>query len=97
MRYVWMFAKVVTFVLLLIFAVNNSQPVKLNFLYTYEWNLPLVIVLFMFFAAGVALGLMSLALSVFRLRNELKSARRELRVVQEQPLRSVDPVEDSLA
>ncbi len=97
MRYVWMFAKVVTFLLLLIFAVNNNQPVTLKFLGAYEWTLPLSIVLFMLFASGVALGLMSLALSVFRLRNELKSVRRELRVVQEQPLRSVDPVEDSLA
>lgn len=97
MRYVWIVAKVVIFVLLLIFAVNNSQPVTLNFALGYVWEMPLVIVLFIFFATGVALGLMALAFSIYRLRNELKTARRELRVAQEQPVRTAHPIEDSLA
>lgn len=97
MRYVWLTVKILVFLLLLAFAVNNRQLVEFHFLLGYAWEVPLIIVLFLFFAAGVALGLIACFMRLYRLRRELQQVRRELRALQDAPARAHPDIEDTLA
>lgn len=97
MRYIWLAAKTLVFLLLLAFAVNNRQVVEFRLLFNYGWDVPLIIVLFVFFALGAALGVMACYVRLYRLRRELQGARRELRALQDAPARSHPAIEDNLA
>ena len=69
--------RVVLFFVLLGFAVKNDQPVVLRYFFGYEWQASLVLVLFIFFAAGVGIGMFSALSKIFLQRREitrLKSA-----------------------
>lgn len=58
MRYFELAIKIVLFLLLLSFAAMNSDTVVLRYFLGTEWRAPLVLVLFVFFAAGLLLGLL---------------------------------------
>ena len=70
--------RVVLFIILLGFAVKNDQPVVLRYFFGYEWQSSLVLVLLIFFAAGVALGLFSALSKIFFLRREITRLKGEL-------------------
>lgn len=97
MRYIWLAAKIFVFLLLLAFAVNNRQVVEFRLLFDYGWDVPLIIVLFLFFSAGAVLGVMACFVRLYRLRRELQGLRRELRALQEVPARTHPNIEDNLA
>lgn len=97
MRYIWLAAKVLVFLLLLAFAVSNRHPVDFYFILGYAWNVPLIIILFLFFALGAALGLSACFMRLYRVRRELQALRRELRAVNEAPVRVHPNIEDTLA
>ena len=97
MRYIWLAAKITVFLLLLAFAVSNRQAVEFHFLLGYAWQVPLIIILFFFFALGAGLGVLACFARLYRLRRELQSVRRELRAVQEAPVRVHPNIEDTLA
>lgn len=78
MRALLWIVRLILFVLLLGFAVKNSDPVSLHFFFDSLWQAPLVIVILAFFAAGAALGALSLLGTIFQLRRDLSRARREL-------------------
>lgn len=81
---IWLL-RVALFVVLLGFAVKNSSVVTLHFFLDAAWQLPLVIVMLIFFSAGAAVGL-SAALGVFlRQRRELARLRKDLDVIERQP------------
>jgi putative membrane protein len=80
MRIVGWVLKFVVFVLLVGFAVKNTDPVVVRFYLGYEWTSPLVFVILVFFAAGAAFGLLSSAPFAFRHRREVRQLRRELQV-----------------
>lgn len=67
----------VVFLAILFVALQNSQPVTVSLLSFYTWQAPLVFVILVAFAAGVALGLLSAAIKVARLRRQLARTRRE--------------------
>ncbi len=73
---VWLL-RLMLFVLLLGFAVKNSNPVTLRFFFDLAWQLPLVAVLLIFFAAGTAVGVSAVLFSYLRQRREIARLRRE--------------------
>lgn len=97
MRYVWLAVKIIIFLILLAFAVNNSQAVELKLLMGYVWELPLIMIILIFFTLGVAFGLAAIAVTMFRLRRDLQAAKRELRAAKQNPERSAPDIEDTLA
>lgn len=78
MRALLWIVRLVLFVLLLGFAAKNSDPVSLRFFFDALWQAPLVIIILVFFAAGAALGALSLLGTIFQLRRDLSRARRDL-------------------
>jgi len=79
MRYVLWFARIVLFLLLLGFAMKNSEPVVVRYFFGQEWQGPLVFVLLICFCAGAALGIVAALGQIFRQRREIVELKRELR------------------
>ena len=79
MLYLNWLLRAAVFVLLLGFAVKNDQPVVMRYFFGYEWQASLVVVLLMFFAAGVGLGMLSGLSKVFLQGREIARLKSELR------------------
>jgi len=74
----WIFVTVV-FIALLFISLQNADPVTLRLFSLYEWQAPLVFVVLIAFASGVALGLLAGAIKVVRLKRQVARMRREHR------------------
>ncbi len=72
----WIFTAVI-FVALLFISLQNADPVTVRVFTFYTWQAPLVFVILIAFAAGVALGLLSAAVKVARLKRQMSRLRRE--------------------
>jgi uncharacterized integral membrane protein len=70
--------RVALFVVLLGFAVKNSSIVTLRFFLDAAWQLPLVAIMLIFFAAGTAVGIAAGFTSFLRQRREIARLRREV-------------------
>ena len=68
--------RLLVFSVLVIFAVQNTNPVILKLLPGQAWEAPLVIVLLLFFVGGALLGVLSLLTVVFRQRREIARLQR---------------------
>jgi putative membrane protein len=80
MRYFNWLWRLIIFIVLLGFAVKNDQPVTLRYFFNTEWHTSLVIVLLLFFAAGVAIGVLAMLLNLLQLRREISNLKRDIRV-----------------
>jgi len=69
--------RLVIFSFLLLFALQNTDPVNLNFIFGQIWQAPLVIVLLAFFAGGALLGVLSLLGVIYRQRREISRLKRQ--------------------
>lgn len=78
MRYLGLALKILIFVGVLGFALQNSQPVTVHYFLGYIWEAPLVVLLLAAFVLGALLGLLALLPALFRLRREQAKLRREL-------------------
>ena len=58
-RYLSWALRAVLFLLLLLFALKNTDPVTLRFFFSESWQLPLVLLLLIFFAFGAVLGVVA--------------------------------------
>jgi len=67
------------FLFLLAFALKNTDPITVSFFFDTSWQAPLIIVVLAFFAGGMALGVLALLGSIFRLRREVSRLKREPR------------------
>jgi uncharacterized integral membrane protein len=84
MRYLsWLF-KIILFLLLLGFAVKNTETVVLHYYLGYEWQAPLVLILLVFFCAGAAVGIVASLSYLFRQRREMLSLKREVRLKEQE-------------
>ncbi|MDR3429078.1 MULTISPECIES: LapA family protein [Silvimonas] len=92
MRYVYGLLKLIVFVVLLGFAMRNGASTSLRFFAGYEWTAPLSMILLVFFVVGVALGLLASFTRVVRMRRELVSLRKELRVRAAAPVATAEAV-----
>ena len=78
MRFLVWLLRAILFVLLLGFAVKNDQPVTLRYFFGYEWQASLVVILLVFFAVGVGIGVLTLLGNLFRQRREIAKLKRGL-------------------
>lgn len=78
MRFITGFFQLCIFIVLLGFALKNSQPVTVYYFFGYEWQSTLVIVMLLFFAVGVALGILATLGIWFRQRREISRLKREI-------------------
>lgn len=76
---VWV-VRLAVILVLVWFAVRNSQIVTLNGLPGQAWQTPLVFALLVAFVAGVAIGVFAWLPTVFRQRRELGKLRRSAAV-----------------
>ena len=81
MRYLLLILKFALFVLVLAFAVKNTDPVTVRYYFGGEWQAPLVFVLLVAFGAGIAAGLFAVLAQLIRQRREIAALKRELRQI----------------
>ena len=74
----WIIVAVV-FIALLYLSLQNSEKATLRFFNVAQWEAPLVVVVFIAFACGVAAGLLAGALRAARLKRQVNKLRREQR------------------
>ena len=79
MRYLLWLLKLALFVLILSFAVKNTDTVSVRYYLGYEWQAPLMLVLLVFFCLGAAVGIVASLTHVFGQRREIVALKRELR------------------
>jgi putative membrane protein len=71
MRYLNWLLRAVLFLALLGLALKNDQSVTLRYFLSYEWHTSLAIVLLIFFAAGVVIGIVAMFANVLQQRREI--------------------------
>ena len=75
--------RIALFLVLLLFAMSNTEPVTLRVWgANLVWSAPLVLFLLAFFAAGAALGLLAIVPTLFRQRREIGRLRRTIESTQ---------------
>ncbi len=79
MRYLSWLLGFVLFLLALGFAVKNSDTVVVHYYLGYQWQAPMVLVILVFFFAGVAAGVAASLGYLFRQRREIFFLKREMR------------------
>jgi lipopolysaccharide assembly protein A len=79
------------FVALLFISLQNAEPVTVRLFSLYSWQAPLVFVVLIAFAAGVALGLLTAVVKVARLSRQLSRLRREHRREAKAPVTHPQP------
>lgn len=79
MKYLLWFLRALLFLVLLGFAIKNTDPVAVRFYLGSAWEAPLVFVLLVAFVVGAAAGVMASLGVVFRKRREIAGLRKELR------------------
>ena len=79
MRIFFRLVKIAVFLLLLGFAVKNTDAVTIRYFLGVEWHAPLAFVLLVTFGLGIFAGILTNLLVAARLRRELLVLKRELR------------------
>jgi uncharacterized integral membrane protein len=79
MRFVRWLVGLVVFAGLLLLALQNAEPVTLHVYDGVGWQTPLIFLLLIVFAAGVAAGLLAGSLRSVRLKRQLARLRRQQR------------------
>lgn len=65
------------FIALLFLSLQNAEPVTLKFYQWWSWQAPLIFIVLIAFAVGVAAGLLAGAVRSARLKRQLNRLRRE--------------------
>jgi lipopolysaccharide assembly protein A len=76
MKYLGWVLKFALFVLVLTFAVRNTDLVTVRYYFGGEWQAPLIFVMLVAFCAGVAIGLAAAMVQLVRQRREIAALRR---------------------
>jgi len=76
MNYLAWVLKFALFVLVLTFAVKNSDLVTVHYYFGEEWQAPLIFVMLVAFCAGVAIGLTAAMTQLIRQRREIAALKR---------------------
>ncbi|HTJ54472.1 MAG TPA: LapA family protein [Nitrosospira sp.] len=79
-RYPIWFLRIVVFLLLFGFTVRNAETITLRYYFGYEWQAPLVLIILLFFALGIAIGVMSCLGKLFRQRREIATYRKKYHI-----------------
>ena len=79
MRFVRWLAGLVVFAGLLLIALQNAEPVTLHVYDGVGWRTPLIFLLLIVFAAGIAAGLLAGSIRSVRLKRQLNRLRHQQR------------------
>ena len=78
MRFFLWVLKLALFLLVLSFAVKNTDMVAVRYYLGYQWQAPLVLVLLAFFCLGVLVGIAASLAHMLRQRRDIVALRREM-------------------
>jgi uncharacterized integral membrane protein len=70
--------RLIVFLLLAAFAAKNAEPVTLRFYFDLALQAPLVLALFVFFAAGALFGLLAMLGALLRQRREIAALKKKV-------------------
>ncbi len=79
MRYLLWLLKFALFVLVLSFAVKNTEMVTVRYYLGHELQAPLIFILLLFFCVGAVFGILASLTHLFRQRREIVALKRDLR------------------
>jgi uncharacterized integral membrane protein len=82
---------IAVFAALLVLSVQNTYPARITF-FIASWETPVVVVVFVSFACGVAAGLLAGAVRTARLKRQVNRFRREQRAGSDTPSASSNTV-----
>jgi len=85
MRILVWFLRAALFVVLLGFAIKNSNVVTVRFFFENSWQLPLVAVMLIFFGVGAVVGVTAGLSTFLRQRREINQLKREVLSTQPNP------------
>jgi putative membrane protein len=85
--------RLLLFLLVLGFALRNSDTVTVRYYFGYEWQASLVLVLLAFFGLGVLLGLLACLPALFRQRRRIARLEREAAAKVREALPKAPPPE----
>jgi len=91
MGYVRWIIGLLLFLIVVTFAVKNTDPVTVRYYLGGEWQAPLILVLLIAFCAGAVVGMMAGLGQLFRQRRQIGGLKRELRTRQPQTAHPVPP------
>lgn len=90
-RYLAWIVRIALFLLVLAFALENSQVVSVQYFVATPWQAPLVVVILLCFAVGAALGVLAVIPAFIRMRRDMALLRRQLKLLQPDQARSEPP------
>ena len=90
-RYLAWIVRIALFLLVLAFALENSQVVSVHYFVATPWQAPLVVVILLCFAVGAALGVLAVIPAFIRMRRDMTLLRRQLKLLQPDQARSEPP------
>jgi putative membrane protein len=79
MRILAWILRIILFLALFLFALKNTDTVRLRLYFDQVWQAPLILVLLVFFGAGAAMGVLATLATVFRQRRDIARLQRDLR------------------
>ncbi|MAK54476.1 MAG: hypothetical protein CML17_01265 [Pusillimonas sp.] len=83
MRYIVWALRLIIFVVVLLFALKNTNPVDVGFYGSHVvTGVPLIVVMLVAFIAGIAFALLAVVPATLRRRRELKKTQREVHRLQ---------------
>jgi uncharacterized integral membrane protein len=82
LRFFSFIAWTAVFVVVLLFAIKNAEPVTLRFYFGAAWQTPLVLLVLASFAAGAVFGVIACLPALARRRREVVRLQKELDVRQ---------------
>ncbi|MGH8666756.1 MAG: LapA family protein [Burkholderiales bacterium] len=96
MRYLLWLLRITLFLILLGFAVKNSDTVSVHYYFGAQWHAPLVFVMLVCVVAGVVLGVLAVLGQVFRQRREIAELKRERRAQARGSAQALPPPDPTL-
>ena len=102
MRYVVWVLRFILFLILLSFALQNTEMVTLNIFSEHHWRAPLIFIVLASFIAGAVFGVLASLSSIVILRRKLIDVRKKLKEKPPEPIgpvvveRRIEPPRDAL-
>jgi len=84
MRYLMWFLRIALFLVLLGFTVKNAETVTVHYYFGYQWQAPLILIILLFFALGLVIGVMSCLGTILKQKREIATGRRKYQLPEEQ-------------
>ncbi len=84
MRYLMWFLRIALFLVLLSFTVKNAETVTVHYYFGYQWQAPLILIILLFFALGLVIGVMSCLGTILKQKREIATGRRKYQLPEEQ-------------